>query len=127
MEALRMTTTSMIMQPKEQCLDVRDNSLILDNRTFHGRRYAYKNSFPCNGINPGNMPNSTLSYNSTDVESTLFGIDISGKIRNPRLEQKLLVSYKPKKLEEIHFFEKNNITYIPEPLVIERNQRPIIP
>lgn len=127
MEALRMKTTSMRMQPEEQCLYIRDNSLLSNNRTYSGRRYAYKNSFPVNGINPGNMPNNTLSYNPIDVESTLFGIDIQGNIRNPKIEKKLPISYEPKKLDEIHFFEKNNYVYIPEPLVIDKNQRPVIP
>lgn len=133
MEALRMKTTSMKMQPEILCLDKRDNELIRDHRTDKSRRYAHKDMRVVFGINPGNMPNSVLSYNATDTESSLFGIEKQKNknnlcYHNPGLSRKVPIeNYQPKNLDNLEFFERSEKVIMPEPLVIEHNQRPIIP
>jgi hypothetical protein len=87
---------------------------------YKTKRTAYNNNLPCVGINVGYMPNNVLSWNSTQIESNLFGIGSTNLVKpkdsvHPRL----------KELEEIAFFERMN-TYIPEPLAMEANQRPEI-
>jgi len=79
---------------------------------------AYNTKMPGDGINPAQLPWNQLSNNAPDIESFLFGIN-STNLVNPT------TTFDPKlnKLDSINFFNKNN-TIIPEPLVIEKNQRP---
>ena len=79
---------------------------------------AYDTKLPGNGLLPGQVPWNTMSYNSADIESFLFGIN-STNLVNPA------PCFTPelKNLSSANVFEKSP-TYIPEPLVIEKNQRP---
>ena len=103
-------------------IEQHENGNILANRTFELRRTAYHTALPCAGINVGYMPNNVLSCNPTNTESHLFGIGASNLVK-PQRE-----GFTPriKKLPSISFFDRLQ-TYVPEPLVIEDNQRPIIP
>tara|TARA_Y100000389_G_C17467334_1_gene526845 strand:+ start:78 stop:446 length:369 start_codon:yes stop_codon:yes gene_type:complete len=69
---------------------------------------------------PGGYNNNTLSNNAADIESFLFGIG-STNLAKP------LVLPKPSmnNLKSVPFFE-NSATIVPNPLVIEREQRPVI-
>ena len=79
---------------------------------------AYKNAIPCFGITPSHMPREVFSQNSVDIESALFGINASNLI-NP---EKPVVPYLTQ-LPSISYFEKLP-TFMPEPLIVEKNQRP---
>jgi len=79
---------------------------------------AYDTKLPGNGLLPGQIPWNKLSYNSADIESFLFGINSTNLVKpQPCLTPEL------KNLSTANVFEKGPI-YIPEPLVVEKNQRP---
>jgi len=79
---------------------------------------AYNTLLPGNGLLPGQIPSNKLSYNAVDTESFLFGIN-STNLVNPA------PCFVPEiaKLETSNIYEKNTI-FMPEPLVINKNQRP---
>jgi hypothetical protein len=79
---------------------------------------AYNTRLPGNGLMPAQIPWDKLSYNASDTESFLFGINSTNLI-NPA------PCFVPEisKLESANIFNKNK-TLIPEPLIIEKNQRP---
>lgn len=79
---------------------------------------AYNNKFPSFGITPSYMPRELFSKNSIEIESSLFGIGSTNlvKTQQPTIPQLTI-------LPEISYFERIQ-TIIPEPLVIETNQRP---
>lgn len=79
---------------------------------------AYDTKLPGNGLLPGQVSWSQLSKNYSDIESFLFGINTTNLVNPaPTLIPEL------KKLETANIYEKVK-TYIPEPLIIEREQRP---
>jgi hypothetical protein len=79
---------------------------------------AYNTNFVGNGLLPGQIPANKLSYNAADTESFLFGIN-STNLVNPA------PTFTPelKNICSANIF-KRDPTYIPEPLVIQKNQRP---
>lgn len=79
---------------------------------------AYNTRLPGNGLLAGQVPWNKLSYNAADTESFLFGINATNLV-NPA------PCFIPEiaKLDSTHLFEKGPV-YIPEPLVLEKNQRP---
>ena len=79
---------------------------------------AYSTKLPGNGLLAGQIPWNKLSYNAADTESFLFGIN-SCNLVNP------MPCFVPEiaKLDTTNIYEKNTI-FIPEPLVIEKKQRP---
>jgi len=102
-------------------LEQKQSNLILDNRVFEHRRIAYSNALPCAGINVGHMPNNQLANNATDIESCLYGIN-STNLVNPQTP----VNPELNNMPNLAFFERYDV-FIPEPLVIENNQRPLKP
>lgn len=79
---------------------------------------AYNTRLPGIGLMPAQIPWNKLSYNAADTESFLFGIN-STNLVNPA------PCFVPEitKLNSANIYE-NKPTLIPEPLVIEKNQRP---
>ena len=102
------------------CLDQRQNTGIetwqLYKNGANGR--AYNTKLAGNGLNPGQMPWSTLSHNPADIESFLFGINSTNLVNPAPCFQPEL-----KKLKSANIFNKEP-TIMPIPLVIEGNQRP---
>jgi hypothetical protein len=84
------------------------------------RGIAYNTQLPGNGLNPGQIPSNQLSNNSVNTESFLFGINSTNLVKpitQPFIpEQKILTS--------ANIFEKPDAILIPEPLVIDKYQRP---
>lgn len=79
---------------------------------------AYSTMLPGNGVNPGQVPWNKLSNNAVQIESFLFGINSTNLVR----PQAPLVP-ELKTLETANFFERIPV-FIPEPLVVEKSQRP---
>jgi hypothetical protein len=79
---------------------------------------AYNTMLPGNGVNPGQVPWNKLSNNAVQIESFLFGINSTNLVQ----PQAPLVP-ELKTLETANFFERTPV-FIPEPLVVEKNQRP---
>jgi hypothetical protein len=82
---------------------------------------AYDNKWAGIGLNPGKMPSNKLSSNSADIESFLLGIN-STNLVNPAgpLHPDLYC------LSSANLFSKGPV-YMPDPMVIEKGQRPAIP
>lgn len=113
-----MASTRNINNKNEYCLFKRQNEHIMDNRLYKHRRIAYDNAIPCAGINLGQVPNTVLSYNPTDIESRLYGINSTNLVNpqgnfTPRLKSQ----------KSVAFFERPKV-FLPEPLAIENNRRP---
>ena len=66
----------------------------------------------------GHMPWNVLSKNPVQIESALFGIN-STNLVNPQPNVKAELNQLPTAC----FFERS-ATYMPEPLVVEKHQRP---
>jgi hypothetical protein len=79
---------------------------------------AANTRLPGNGLLAGQVPWDKLSYNAADTESFLFGIN-STNLVNPAPQFVPEIT----KLESTHIYEKGPI-FIPEPLVVEKKQRP---
>ena len=69
---------------------------------------------------PGGYNNNTLSNNAADIESFLFGIGSTNLV-----QQQHLPNPDMNKLDSVEFFNETK-TMGPNPLVIERFQRPVI-
>lgn len=82
----------------------------------HGQ--AYDTRLAGNGLNPGQLPWTTLSSNPADIESFLFGINSTNLVNPaPPLTPEL------KCLATANIFKTPNV-YMPEPLVVSKSQRP---
>ena len=79
---------------------------------------AYTTQWAGNGLNPGQLPWNTMSYNAADTESFLWGIN-STNLVNPQP----CFTPKPKELSTVNLFE-NEPVLMPDPLVVEKKQRP---
>jgi hypothetical protein len=79
---------------------------------------AYTTKLAGDGVLQGPVPWNKLSQNYADVESFLFGINTTNLV-NP------MTSFTPElTCNETQNFFKKGPTYIPLPLVVEKNQRP---
>ena len=85
------------------------------------RRFAHSNALPCFGINMGSMPNSVLAKNATDIESRLFGVGASNLV-SPQTK----LTPQTKTLPFASYFERPKFV-MPDPLVVEKDQRPLRP
>jgi len=79
---------------------------------------AYNTQLPGNGLLPAQIPWNKLSHNAADTESFLFGIN-STNLVNPA------PCFVPEiaQLCDANIYKKGPV-FIPEPLTIEKNQRP---
>lgn len=85
--------------------------------------YKYHNpqpAYPGFGFTPTKIPNSDITFNNITLESQLFGINANNLV-NPQKEQK--PQYKSMKTWDL---VKKEETILPKPLVIEKNQRPLL-
>lgn len=96
------------------------------NRQFDTNIWKYKciamdSRFPCAGVNMPMMTNgynnNILSNNASDIESALFGIGSTNLVK-----PKAAVNPQLNCMKSIKFFNTMH-TFLPEPLVIEKNQR----
>lgn len=87
----------------------------LDNQLFNR---DIDTGYAGNGLGPAKMPAEKLGYNAVDIESDLFGIGQSLEAPRP--------VYRPqtRQLSDIHLFTKRPVI-VPNPLIIEENQRPL--
>ena len=115
-----MASTRNNNTPGDYCQQQKSYKQSLDYNEYQysqvGR--AYKNALPCMGITPSHMPREAFSQNSIEIESALFGIN-STNLVNP---QKPVVP-QLKQLPGLSYFERLQ-TFMPEPLVVEKYQRP---
>ena len=80
---------------------------------------AYDTKWAGNGLNPGQLPWNTMSENAPDIQSFLFGINSTNLVTpQPALVPEI------KTMQSVNVFEKGP-TFIPQPLVVEKGQRPL--
>ena len=109
----------------ETKLKHRENKNILTQTTDKNYGVSKNSALPDFGINMGSIPRDVLSSTSTQIESELYGINhVKGKYELRK--RKFDFTPRTNKLGQIKFFDTKNYTFIPEPLVIEKNQRPTI-
>ena len=115
-----MASTRNKNTPGNYCLEQKQYTHSRTYTLYPNSQYgaAYDTKLPGNGLNPGQIPGNKMSYNAPDIESFLFGIN-STNLVNPA------PCFTPEiaKLASANVYEQKP-TYIPEPLVIEKNQRP---
>lgn len=97
------------------------NTEICKNRVHTIRNYAAGNHMPDAGILTGHMPMNAIASNAIDIETQLRGIG-SSDLTTQR------PTYTPTNYtrDNISFFERPEVM-LPDPLVIQNKQRPIIP
>ena len=81
---------------------------------------AYHTAVPCVGITRSHMPRDAFSYNPVEIETTLFGINSTNLVQPSKPACPEL-----KQLQFVPFFDRQQVI-LPEPLVIEANQRPFV-
>ena len=115
-----MASTRNINTPGNYCLEQREYKHFENYTLYPHSQYgtAYSTRLPGNGVNPGNIPWSKLSYNPVDTESFLFGINSTNLVKPQGVFVPEIAS-----LQTQNFFERGP-TYIPEPLVVVKDQRP---
>jgi hypothetical protein len=115
-----MASTRNRNTPNDYCLQQRDSSLAHNYISYKNGQQgqAFSPAIPSIGYMPTYMPRDTFSHNSVDIESSLRGIN-STNLVNP--EEPLKPEFKTVPMRP--FFETLPII-MPNPLVIENNQRP---
>jgi hypothetical protein len=115
-----MASTRNINTPGNYCLEQREYKQFENYTLYPNSQYgaAYNTRLPGDGLLPAQIPWNKMSYNAPDIESFLFGINSTNLVQPaPCLVPEL------KTLQSANIYAKGK-TFIPEPLVIEKNQRP---
>jgi hypothetical protein len=116
-----MASTRNINTKGNYCLEQRDFNLFENYTLYPNSQYgaAYNTELPGNGLLPGQIPGNKLSHNAADTESFLFGIN-STNLVNPA------PCFVPEitQLGHANIYKKGTV-FVPEPLTIEKNQRPL--
>ena len=120
-----MASTRLNNSAGEYCLQQRGYNRALDFELYKFKCIPKESSMPGLGVNMAMMingyNNNVLSRNASDVESALFGINSTNLVK-PRPP----VYCQAKTLPVASFFPLPK-KFIPEPLVVEKCQRPIGP
>ena len=113
-----MASTSNNNTRSDYCLQQRGYHLSQDYELYKYKGVPPITKLPCFGINMGHIPNTQLSCNATNTESFLFGI---GTTNLTKPQQPFTTHLKC--VPGISFFPRLQ-TFLPQPLVIHRCQRP---
>ena len=102
-------------------LEQKSNRLLIDHNLYvnSSSGVAYKNAFPEFYYRPSHLPRQFYTENSIDIESSLKGINSTNLVYEP---EKVVPIFKP--ITYTCFFEHSNKVQLPEPLYIEKDQRP---
>jgi len=116
-----MASTHLKNSKGQYCQEQRDHLLTEKYDFYKGFKVPMQSSLPVLGFNPSNMRagiyNNILSNNPIDIESDLFGVGSTNLVKaKPTVYPSL------NKLPEKCFFSRPHLA-IPNPLVIEKNQR----
>ena len=115
-----MASTRNRNTPGNYCLEQKEYKQFENYTLYPNSQYgaAYNTTLPGNGVLGAQIPWSKMSNNAADTESFLFGIN-STNLVNPTPCFVTEIT----KLKSTNIYEKGPI-YVPEPLVVEKNQRP---
>jgi hypothetical protein len=115
-----MASTRNKNTPGNYCLEQQQSTRPVQWRLYKNgaNGFAYDTKLPGNGLNPGQLPWSTLSNNYADIESFLFGINSTNLVNPaPPLTPEL------KCLGTANVFNTQPII-MPVPLTVSKSQRP---
>ena len=103
------------------CLEQKALNRQFDTNIWKFKTISNDSRLPCAGINMPMMTNgynnNILSNNASDIESALFGIGATNLVN-----AKAPVTPELNTLGQVKFFNTMNV-FLPEPLVVENNQR----
>ena len=115
-----MASTRNKNTPGNYCLEQREYRNSEQYTLYKNSQYgqAYDTRWAGNGLLPAQIPWNQMSYNAADTESFLFGINSTNLVKPaPCFVPEI------KELESANVYKKGPV-YIPEPLIIAKNQRP---
>jgi hypothetical protein len=101
-------------------LQQNSNTLAKNYSSYLNSQYgsAFVPAMPCAGVMPSHMPRDTLSKNSIEIESSLFGINSTNLVNpQPPVKEKL------KTIPYVSYFDRLPV-FMPAPLVVDKKQRP---
>jgi hypothetical protein len=115
-----MSSTRNKNTPGDYLLEQRSNDAGCDYSTYVNSSYgkAASTHYAGDGLLPGRIAPTNLSYNACDIESQLFGIG-STNLVNP----KGLVTPDFKTIKSLNMIDKLPV-FVPEALVVDNSQRP---
>lgn len=113
-----MSSTRNKNMPGDYALEQHSNKVGCKYSTYDSFGKPAETHYAGDGLLPGRIAPMNLAFNACDIESQLFGIG-STNLVNPKSEVKPDV----KPIQSLNMIEKLPV-FIPEPLVIEKNQRP---
>jgi len=120
-----MSSTRLINDSGDYCQQQKESRLAEQFALYKYKCISNDSAYPCVGINVPKMTNGynngILSENASDIESALFGIGSTNLVNT-----KAPVVAKLNQLPTKKFFTRPDL-FIPEPLVVEKFQRPIGP
>ena len=120
-----MSSTQLINDKGEYCQQQRNMRLSEQFALYKYKCISNDTALPCVGINTPMMTNgynnSILSNNASDIESALFGIGATNLVK-PKEPVVAQLNCLPNRS-----FFKLPKSFLPEPLVVEKFQRPIGP
>jgi hypothetical protein len=118
-----MTSTRNKNMPAEYCNELKLNGLAKDYTLFNNSASgkAFTTNFPDITVLPGKRPRESIARNPIDIESALFGINSTNLVKpaapvNPQLQVQTDIT-----------FVNPRPVFMPEELVLEKNQRPFNP
>jgi hypothetical protein len=116
-----MTSTRNKNTPGNYCLEQREHAVSANYNLYKNSAHgaAYDTKLPGNGMNPAQIPWNQMSANAPDIESFLFGIGSTNLVNPAPIFVPRLTT-----LASSNLFEKTPVL-VPEPLIIEKNQRPM--
>jgi hypothetical protein len=118
-----MTSTRMIYDKASFCEYVKQSRSPFLYETMKLKCVSNSTAFPCLGLNMPTMingyNNKILSNNAPDIESALFGIGN----HNKKIMKKSTISPEINNIPYASFFKLPD-TILPEPLYLEKSQRP---
>jgi hypothetical protein len=115
-----MASTRNKNTPGNYCLEQRKFHQFEHYTLYKNSQYgeAYHTQFAGNGLNPAQIPWNQLSNNAADTESFLFGINATNLVKPAPIFVPEIKNHC-----SVNLYEKQP-TIIPNPLIIEKNQRP---
>lgn len=120
-----MSSTSLKNLPGMYCLEQNEEHKHRDYLVYKNKKIPVVSKLPDFGINAGNMAggytHNILSNNTADLESYLFGIGTSNMVIPYKKPQASLNN-----LDNLKFYNKPGYC-MPNPLVVEKRQRPTGP
>ena len=115
-----MASTRNKNTPGNYCLEQREYKHSEKYTLYANSQYgaAYDTRMPGTGLLPAQIPGNEMSKNAPDIESFLFGINSTNLV-----EAAAPFTPELKDLCWANVYKKGPV-YIPDPLVLDKNQRP---